>query len=500
MELNSEGLKFICAEVKNFKGIKSKFVQIDGRSLVIIGGNATNKSSMIDVMKSSLSKSYIPAKPILDGEEEAIISVKLDGEIRGEKKEYDIHLSFTQKHQRGAFSLKSNGAKVTESPKSVLDAAIGNVALDVFDFVSWEAEDQIEVIKALSRKKVELDAIEAKIDELFKQRTFQNTKNKEQKAVVKNHGYTKEEVAKYTKAEDIEPIRKELADLQPAIERYAAAENLKKTLEEKRDDLQKEQDGIPDKKIESDKRLKEHEDEIAALRLKIQGLEIKMHEEKQAKAVLVSREAEIVTEKESLQKRLEGAEEFFKNNEKPDAEKINGRLSDAEKHNEHYKILQEYMDKQRDLRKGEELSESYTKQIEALEKEHRIIIEQSPIPVQGLTYKRGEKAKDNMVLYNNLPFKKGQVNTAEIIKVCARVAMALNPNLKVIFVQDGSLLDKNSLKWLVDTCHAEGYQLIIEIVDFFGGDMEIMFVEDFLENIKAVGLKEAVKNTSSEVA
>jgi len=55
--------------------------------------------------------------------------------------------------------------------------------------------------------------------------------------------------------------------------------------------------------------------------------------------------------------------------------------------------------------------------------------------------------------------------------------MAMNPNLRLMVIKDGSLLDKKTLEYILKICESKGYQLLIEMVDRDGGDLSIEFVE-----------------------
>lgn len=82
-------------------------------------------------------------------------------------------------------------------------------------------------------------------------------------------------------------------------------------------------------------------------------------------------------------------------------------------------------------------------------------------PVQGLGF------TEEGVTYQGVPFK--QASSAEQIRVSMAMAIALNPKLKVIRIQDGSLLDTDSLALIEETAQEHGYQIWLEVV---GDDIE----------------------------
>jgi len=121
-----------------------------------------------------------------------------------------------------------------------------------------------------------------------------------------------------------------------------------------------------------------------------------------------------------LQKRLEEAEE---NNKAADRAEQAGQLA------EEYDSLQ---GTSADL--DSKIVELDTEKIEA--------IKNSKLPVDGLSF------DDDGVLYQDVPFQ--QASNAERIRVSVAMAMALNPDIRVIRITDGSLLDSDNFKLIED--------------------------------------------------
>lgn len=65
-------------------------------------------------------------------------------------------------------------------------------------------------------------------------------------------------------------------------------------------------------------------------------------------------------------------------------------------------------------------------------------------------------------MINNIPFN--QLNTAEQIKVSINLASILSPELRVLHIKDGALLDKNSLETIKEVIKDKDYQILIERV------------------------------------
>jgi predicted ATP-dependent endonuclease of OLD family len=101
-------------------------------------------------------------------------------------------------------------------------------------------------------------------------------------------------------------------------------------------------------------------------------------------------------------------------------------------------------------------SETLTVAMEAREIAKRQAIESAELPVEGLGF------GDGIVTFDGLPF--AQAGTAKRTEVCCGIAMAMNPKLKVICIEDASLLDKESRAIVERMAEEHGYQYFLELV------------------------------------
>lgn len=109
-----------------------------------------------------------------------------------------------------------------------------------------------------------------------------------------------------------------------------------------------------------------------------------------------------------------------------------------------------------------------TQRIAAIDREKQETIEQADFPVAGLGF------DEDGVTLNGLPFE--QASSAEQIKVSVAIGMALNPDLRVLMVKDGSLLDSDSLRSLYDMAVEHDHQVLVEAV--FSDDPAAIQIED----------------------
>jgi DNA repair exonuclease SbcCD ATPase subunit len=97
-------------------------------------------------------------------------------------------------------------------------------------------------------------------------------------------------------------------------------------------------------------------------------------------------------------------------------------------------------------------------------------VAEADLPVAGLSF--GGEA----VSLNGLPFE--QASDAERLRVSTAVAMALNPDLRVIRVRDGSLLDDDAMRLLASMATEQNYLVIVERVKPTEGVGVIVEIED----------------------
>ena len=100
--------------------------------------------------------------------------------------------------------------------------------------------------------------------------------------------------------------------------------------------------------------------------------------------------------------------------------------------------------------------EGFTEKIDALDERKAKALAKAKFPVDGLGFDEGG------VTYNGVPFS--QASSAEQIRVSLAMAMSLNPELRVIRILDGSLLDADNLALISDMAAEKDYQVWIERV------------------------------------
>lgn len=131
-------------------------------------------------------------------------------------------------------------------------------------------------------------------------------------------------------------------------------------------------------------------------------------------------------------------------------------LADAQRVNDLAAKAAQRGDLVKDLNAAAAEAARLTQQIEELDQAKAELIAQADLPVAGLTF------DEDGVEFNGVPFI--QSSAAERLKVSVAMAMALNPELKVICIRDASLLDTESKNALVELAVEHDYQIWYEVV------------------------------------
>lgn len=113
--------------------------------------------------------------------------------------------------------------------------------------------------------------------------------------------------------------------------------------------------------------------------------------------------------------------------------------------------------------------EALTEQIKALDQRKVDGLAQAEMPIEGLNF------DDEGVLYQGVPFSRAS-GREQLIVSCAMI-MATNPEIRVIVIRDGNVLDMEGMEILQAMAEATDFQIFIELVKEDKGDEEYFFAE-----------------------
>jgi hypothetical protein len=98
----------------------------------------------------------------------------------------------------------------------------------------------------------------------------------------------------------------------------------------------------------------------------------------------------------------------------------------------------------------------YASKIESLDKDKSLALANAEFPVVGLSF------DDSGILFNDIPLM--DASDSEKIRVAIGIAMALNSEIRIIRISDGSLLDSSTIALITQMAQDKDYQLWIETV------------------------------------
>lgn len=178
----------------------------------------------------------------------------------------------------------------------------------------------------------------------------------------------------------------------------------------------------------------------------------------QAKAALAEAEKKLAIEKERLSSFVPAI----------DTAPIMARIRGAEETNKAVRDKLARKRAQEDFRKLDEERKTLTEQIEKIDAAKAERMAGAKWPIAGLGF--GEDG----ITYQGLPFE--QASAAERLKVSLAIGVALNPALRVLRVEDASLLDKASMALVREVATRENMQIWLERVG--DGDEGAIVIED----------------------
>lgn len=421
--------------IKNFKNIAEIEKDLNGKSIWVIAQNGKGKTSFIQSMFSTLSGKEAAQKPLMNGEEKGLIQITL-----GEDKEtkYIVELKFSEKNQKGTLTVSAPDGTKFSSPREFLNKMVGDITFNPFDLLRLKPKELMEKVKQLVG--LDLSDLDVEYDKKFNERTIVNREVDNYTGLVNKSGLTTDDFEKYKEEIDIVALTEEKNGIYNS-------QTLAKGL------------------IDASERLIEKEKE--------NDLDIKLYEEqiKQLQQKIEDKKKENETMKVDYLKLINDPIHNKVKELLPRLMEIDTEILDATDHNNNHKKVLETKNAKDTLKEKEKKADELTKELEDIKSKKKKRIKEVKMPVEGLEF-----ATDGL-LYNGLPFDETQINKAKIIEVGYKLSTALHKDLQIMRV-DGSVLDDNSIKGLLEFVEERGYQVFIEQVDNDAEKLQLKFVEE----------------------
>ena len=402
-------MKIVRLTAENVKRLKVVEITPEGDLVVITGRNAQGKSSVLDAIWLALGGGPATrgtAKPIRDGETEASVRLDLG----------DLVVIRTWKGASTTLKVESSEGARFSSPQAMLDSLVGRLSFDPLAFTNLSPKDQLAALLDIVDLDVDLDELAAERSKLYDFRT--------------NVGRDRDQRAG------------ELAGLPPIPEDTPDEEvNMSSLLIEYRraqevwDARRKAAHALVD--------LRDQEQEVFDTQRSLEEelLRNKQEQERLKDAIAAGQKALVAqTQTGELQ----------------DLDEFQERLAGVEEINRAVRARHSRVDLDTMLATRQQEYANATRELATLDKAKATALANAEFPVPGLGF------DESGVTYQGIPFT--QASSAEQIRVSLAMAMALNPKLRVIRIEDGSLLDADNLALIAEMASANDYQVWIERV------------------------------------
>ncbi len=404
-------VKLVSRNIKNLKAIE---ITPAGDAVILSGKNGVGKSAIIDSIFSALTGKRLE-DPIRHGEERADVVVDMG--------DFTVKKTWTEKGEAiQVYSTNEQGKKIKySSPQTFLDEKIGELSFDPMAFKDMKSVDRIEILKKIVG--LDFTALGEDVVAVYQERSTLNSRIKESLAHLKNTEAPDpktpdEEILYKGELEKIQDLRQKRATFVKINEQKADVKN----------------------KIEGGHGLiKECGVQIEELkkRMEIELSRIKKLEKSdwytQAQIPEVT-EAQIIAAESALE--------------------------DIEHKNADIRAAKRYRQSIKNADKLKKESDKLSEKLRRLDQDKSTQVANAKFPIDGLSL------TDEAVMYKGDRFDR--LSTGQQIRVSTAIGMALNPELKVIFIREGSLLDTENLKDIIAQAKDKNYQVWLERCDETG--------------------------------
>ena len=403
-------MRIIKLTAENVKRIKTAEITPKGDVVQITGRNGQGKSSLLDGMMWALGGTKnIPDKPIRAGQRKAKVELDLG--------EYIVTREFSQHGSKLHVTkrLTSTTGAVTR-PQEVLDGLLNKVAFDPLKFMRQTPASQAETLRSL----VGLDTtqIDAERESLaVERRELGRSIPTMPPAAEPDPGPER----------SVDEAMLSLYDAQRDHEKHASAE---RSLSAAKDSVER---------------------SVLSVTLREEALA-------KAKADLTVANSKLTQCQDTCQEAFTALELIGK---LPALEYLQAAVTEAAEHNRlvgMYKRNRELVEAD-DARR--DMHAVLSDRIKAKDEHRQEAIQAAQMPLEGLSFDDFGK-----VTYGGFPLD--QASQAEQLRISLEIAMAAQPELRIIRITDGSLLDSAALETIRKAAADQDFQIWIEAVDESG--------------------------------
>jgi hypothetical protein len=452
---------------ENFMALSFFELSPAGDATVFGGENEQGKTAASKLLLEILlrGKTASPPKPVKEGGKKAVVK----GVIETEQADiFNGEISITRTvTEDGNWTVKvvnKDGLSI-DKPQTILDRLFPNALVDPGEFVRGDSpsDDRRRAAVLAKITGVDLSGLDAKRTVAFDARTIINREVSRLDAVVKSlplyWDAPAEEMPLVAPAKAIDEVKPVLVSVAALNAKLDDARKTNAINDARRADLFNNE-----KKILSQKAEIERLEELVSMAY---GLLSGLKEENAAMTAAVNNLFD--ADESAIRAKLAAveagnaaaqAEADEKNRIAREAAAAEARAytERAQATNEKVRANVAHAKAVAELEKAKAESAAKTAEIEAVEAEKTRLLSAVKLPVNGLTF------DSQGVYYNGRPCHEKQLSSEEGIRIGFALALAQNPSLDVMVIQNGALLDDKRLALFVSMARSAGIHLLVEDV------------------------------------
>jgi len=408
-------MKIIKLTAENVKRLKAIEIKPDGNLIVIGGMNGQGKTSTIDSIAMAFGgKKYIPPQPVRKGEKKAKIVCETE----------DLIVTRTMTPEGGgSLKVSTRDGKIYQSPQSILDAMTGQLTFDPLAFSRMDDKAQLNTLKGLVG--LDFSELDQKRSILYEERTTINREGKRLVGALAS-------MTDYPDAPDKEVLVSDLMEeLDRRVEYNEAIDERGEILAEFKQDTAEQREQIG----ELISQIEKLEDQLKQMRLQ---------------------KDELIETVKNRTRKGEKEEDAINSLTILNTQEIKDQISSAEETNRQVRANQEIIKFNTDIEGLRKQSQELNDKINQIDGQKAIQLSEAKFPIEGLSF------NEDGVLFDDIPFS--QLASSEQLRISTAMGFAMNPELKILLIRDGSLLDQENLKLMADMTEKEDAQIWIERV------------------------------------
>lgn len=433
-------MKILRLQAEGFKRLKAIDIKPKNNVVKIKGKNKQGKTSVLDCIWVGLGgDKAAPKRPIRDGEQRAPIILDL-GET---ETDFIVKRVFTPGGSR--IEVTNKEGFEAKSPQKLLDSFLGKFTFDPLEFMKMDDRPQFDFLLSIAELSFSKDALKEAIDNneiVGGENSLEIIANTRKAIYERRTDVNRDAKSAESRANGIEiPEELQNTSFQNLNDLLSERKELEKLAEE-------------NSEIRHDLKLKEKdvltlEDELKTRQSVIDNLEAQLAEEKKKLRVVSDRLKVAKSEYETVK---EDADSLVD----PDLSEIDSRIKFANEAQEWKNKAELKTSLMNEFSILSEKSRLLSQSLTAIDNFKTNLLSKAKFPLDGLG------VQDGIVTFNDIPLS--QASDAEQLLVSTKIAMSLNPKIRVIRIRDGSLLDDDSMALLEKLANENDFQIWIEIV------------------------------------